>query len=150
MAASYNNGGFLIEEGNMFVFACPVCQHVLQVTPHSSPMTVPPAPPIPNGAVAAAEDDQLRTKLVNLKARCTRTTGKVWELVQAVAARPQPCTRQELAMDLAAPPKKILAWRRILGRCCHPRRLNISVIQRTHDGKYEMSDDMRGIITELG
>lgn len=134
----------------MPVFACPVCQHVLLVTPHAPAQTAPPAAPAPNGTPTAPTADPLRAKLVNLKSRCTRTTGKVWDLVKAVAAHPQPCTRQELATDLGAPAKSILSWRRILGRCCHPRRLNISVIQRTADGKYQMPDDVRRIVTELG
>ena len=131
----------------MTVFSCPVCQHVLQVTPHVAIQT-PPVLAAPTGA--AGNGDPLRAKLVSLKIRCTRTTGKVWELVKAVAARGEPCTRQELAADLGAPAKSVLSWRRILGRCCHPRRLNISVIERTADGKYQMPDEVRRIVTELG
>lgn len=134
----------------MPVFACPVCQHVLEVTPHVATATTPPAVPAPNRSADAPADDALRAKLVDLKGRCTRTTGKVWDLVKAVAARAQPCTRQELAGDLGVSEQVMRAWRRILGRCCHPRRLNVSVIQRTADGKYQMPDDVRRIVTELG
>lgn len=74
----------------------------------------------------------------------------MWDLVKAVAARTQPCTRQELATDLGANGKSVLSWRRILGRCCHPQRLNINVIERTPDKKYQMPDEVRQIVNELG
>jgi hypothetical protein len=131
----------------MSVFSCPVCQHILQVVPLLSAQAAPLATQI---GTQPTTGDPLRAKLINLKARCTRTTGKVWELVKAVAARPQPCTRQELMTDLNAPSKSVLSWRRILGRCCHPRRLNIKVIERTADGKYQMPNNVRVIVNELG
>lgn len=128
----------------MIVFSCPVCNHILRVEPHSPSQPAPQTP-----ITAEAGGDSLRAKLVALKRRCTRTTGRVWDLVKAVAARPQPCTLEELADDLGAPAKSVLSWRRILGRCCHPKRLNLKVIGRI-GGKYEMSDEIRRIVIELG
>jgi hypothetical protein len=121
----------------MTVFSCPVCNHILTVTPYTSA-------PNPVGG------DSLKAKLADLKRRCTRGNGRVWDLVLAVAHRPQPCTLAELAGDLGTSAKVILSWRRILGRSCHPKRLNLSVIGRIGD-KYQMaSEDIRRIVLELG
>jgi hypothetical protein len=129
-------------EFDMSVFQCPVCHHVLQVSAHSPSQLSP-------SDSAASNGDPLQAKLLSLKRRCTRGRGRVWDLVKAVAARSQPCTLHELAADLSAPAKSILSWRRILGRCCHPKRLNLNVIGRTGE-KYDMPADVRRIVAEVG
>jgi hypothetical protein len=128
----------------MTVFCCPICSNVLSVEP------LPPAQSAsPADSPTPSNGDPLRTKIAAVKRRCTRTTGKVWDLVKAVAARQQPPNLQELAADLNATPASVLSWRRILGRVCHPRRLNIKIIGRA-GGRYTMAEDVRRIVTELG
>lgn len=110
----------------------------------------------PSSAVATLETaiqplKELKKELTRLKQRCTKTTGKVWALVLAVAKKSAsaPCTLQELATFMRVPEKSVLSYRRILGRSCHPKRLNLNVINRYED-KYTMPDNVRKIVLELG
>jgi hypothetical protein len=104
-------------------------------------------------AQSPATNESLRTKIIELKRRATRTTGLVWKLVLAVAARQTPCTLDELAQDLnlpqAASVHSLLA---ILGRPCSPKRLNLTVIKNLggNPTRYTMPPDVRAIVIDLG
>lgn len=114
--------------------------------PQAQPQTQPQAQP-----VAPVVNAGQRDKLVELKRRTTRTTGMVWRLILAVAARQTPCTLEELKADLdmekTASVHSLLA---VLGRPC--ARLGIIVIQNISGNptRYTMSADVRAIVTELG
>ena len=103
------------------------------------------APPVVNG--------QLRGKIVELKRRATKTTGQVWKLVRAVAARRTPSTLDELAHDLGLPHAgSVHSLLAVLGRPCAPARLNITVIENIggNPTRYTMPENVRDIVTELG
>lgn len=128
----------------MTVFSCPMCNHVLRVEPIGDFLRSAG----PN-VVSDVAETSLRAKMAILKRRCTQGTGRVWDLVKAVATRHKPCTIGELSHDLQVPKETILSWRRILGRCCHPKRLNLKVIERSGEN-YLMNEETRKIVTELG
>ena len=88
---------------------------------------------------------------MELKRRTTRTTGRVWKLILAVAARQPSCTLEELAGDLklkeTASVHSLMA---VLGRPC--KHLNLVVIQLLggNPTQFAMPADVRAIVTELG
>jgi hypothetical protein len=95
---------------------------------------------------------ELRAKIAELKRRTTRTTGRVWDMLTAVAARTQPCTLHELAQDLGLPHAgSVHSLIAILGRPCSPKHLNLTVLERIpgHPSTYRMPDEVRTIINEL-
>lgn len=96
-------------------------------------------------------DAALRRKTVELKRRATKTTGLVWKLVKAVAARQGPCTLEELAHDLGLPhAASVHSLIAVLGRPC--KRLEITVIVNLggNPTRYTMPDDVRAIVLSLG
>ena len=95
----------------------------------------------------------LRTRIIELKRRATRTTGRVWELGKAVAARQDPCTLEELAQDLNLPSTaSVHSLLALLGRPCAAKRLNLNVIQNIggNPTRYTMPAEVKAIVTELG
>lgn len=95
----------------------------------------------------------MRAKLFELKRRLTRTTGRSWALVKAVAARNAPCTLDELAAELGfADSASVHSLLALIGRPCSPKRLDLKVIENIggNPTKYRMSDEVRQIVLELG
>lgn len=115
----------------------------------------PPSLPFTPAAqsVGANSNGPLAEKLAELRRRTTRTTGKIWDMLKAVAARTQPCTLQDLAQDLGLPQAgSVHSLIAVLGRPCSPKHLNFTVLERIpgNPTRYRMTDEVRAIIRQLG
>lgn len=103
----------------------------------------------------APPPSQMRDKLVELKRRTTRadSSGLCWKLLKAVADRPEPSSKEQLAEDLGLEhADSVRALIAILGKPCSPKHLDITVLQKVpgKPTKYSMSEQIRRIVNELG